>query len=97
VTDAVHAEWTKLRTIAGTWWLMASAVAVAVGASAGIAASTHVSPGGLGGAGQDPTKLALIGVDLGQAVVAVLAILAVTEEYGSPRCRAAGSCSEPKP
>jgi ABC-2 type transport system permease protein len=87
VSDALHAEWTKLRTISGTWWLIVGAVALTVAASAGIVASTHVSPGGPGGAGQDPTKLALIGVDLGQAVVAVLAILAVTDEYGTGMIR----------
>jgi ABC-2 type transport system permease protein len=87
VSDALRAEWTKLRTIVGTWWLMAGAVALTVAASAGIAASTHVSPGGPGGAGQDPTKLALIGVDLGQAVVAVLAVLAVTDEYSAGMIR----------
>ena len=90
MSDALRAEWTKLRTIAGTWWLMVGAVALTVAASAGIAASTHVSPGGSGGAsgaGQDPTKLSLIGVDLGQAVVAVLAVLAVTEEYGAGMIR----------
>jgi ABC-2 type transport system permease protein len=84
VTDALHAEWTKLRTVAGTWWLVVGAVVLTVAASAGIAASTHVSPGG---GGQDPTKLCLIGVDLGQAVVAVLAVLAVTEEYGTGMIR----------
>ena len=83
MTDALRAEWTKLRTIAGTWWLMAGAIAVTVAASAGIAASTHVSPGGPGGASQDPTKLSLIGLDLGQAVIAVLAVLAITDEYGT--------------
>jgi ABC-2 type transport system permease protein len=86
VTDALRAEWTKLRTIASTRWLMVGAAALMVAASAGVAASTHVSPGGPGGttgAGQDPTKLSLIGVDLGQAVVAVLAVLAVTDEYGA--------------
>jgi ABC-2 type transport system permease protein len=87
VTDALRAECTKLRTIAGTWWLIAGAVALTVAASAGIAASTHVSPGGPGGASQDPTKLSLIGVDLGQAIVAVLAVLAVTEEYGTGMIR----------
>lgn len=83
MTDALRAEWTKLRTIAGTWWLMVGAVALTVAASAAIAATTHVSPDGPAGASQDPTKLSLIGVDLGQAVVAVLAVLAVTEEYGT--------------
>ncbi len=90
MTDALRAEWTKLRTMAGTWWLVAAAVALTVAASAGIAASTHVSPGNPGGpgdAGQDPTKLSLIGLDLGQAVVAILAILTVTEEYGTGMIR----------
>jgi ABC-2 type transport system permease protein len=87
VRDAIRAEWTKLRTVAGTWWLMAGAVALTVAAAAGIAASTHVSPGGPGGASQDPTKLSLIGVDLGQAIVAILGVLAVTEEYGTGMIR----------
>ena len=81
MTDALRAEWTKLRTIAGTWWLIVGAVALTVAASAGIAASTHVSTGGPGGAGQDPAKLSLVGLDLGQAVIAVLAVLAITDEY----------------
>ena len=87
MTDALRAEWTKLRTIAGTWWLTVCTVAVTAAASAGIAVSTHVSPGSPGGVSQDPTKLALIGVDLGQAVVAVLAVLAVSEEYGGGMIR----------
>jgi ABC-2 type transport system permease protein len=87
VTDALRAEWTKLRTIAGTWWLMAGAVALTTAASAGVVASTHVSPAGPVDAGEDPTKLSLIGVDLGQAVIAVLAVLAVTDEYGTGMIR----------
>jgi ABC-2 type transport system permease protein len=86
VSDALSAEWTKLRTVAGTWWLLVGAIAVTVATSAGIVASTHVSPG-VAGAGQDPTKLALIGLDLGQAVVAVVAVLAVTEEYSAGMMR----------
>lgn len=84
MSDALRAEWTKLRTISGTWWLMVGAVALTVAASAGIAASTHISPGG---PGQDPTKLSLIGVDLGQAIIAVLAVMAVTDEYGTGMVR----------
>jgi ABC-2 type transport system permease protein len=87
VSDALRAEWTKLRTIAGTWWLSMAAVALTVAASAAIAASTHVSPRGVGDTGQDPTKLSLIGVDLGQAVVATLAVLAVTDEYAAGTIR----------
>ena len=85
--DALRAEWTKLRTLTGTSWLLLGAVALTVAASAVIAAATHVSPGGPGGGSQDPTKLALVGVDLGQAVVAVLAVLAISEEYATGMIR----------
>jgi ABC-2 type transport system permease protein len=87
MTNALRAEWTKLRTIAGTRWLIVGAVALTVATSAGIVGSTHVSPGGPGGASQDPTKLSLVGVDLGQVVVTVLAVLAVSEEYATGMIR----------
>jgi ABC-2 type transport system permease protein len=87
MTEALRAEWTKLRTLAGTSWLLLGTVAVTVTASALIAAATHVSLGGPGGESQDPTKLALMGVDLGQAVVAVLAVLAISEEYATGMIR----------
>jgi ABC-2 type transport system permease protein len=35
----------------------------------------------------DPTKLSLTGVYLGQAVVAILAVLSVAEEYGTGMIR----------
>lgn len=84
MSDALRAEWTKLRTIPDAWWLMLGTVVLTVAVSAAVAAATHVSAGG---AGQDPTKLALVGVDLGQAVIAALAILAVTDEYGTGMIR----------
>ncbi len=78
MTEALLAEWTKLRTLAGTGWLLAGTLAVTAGSSAAIAAATHQStPGG------DPTKLALSGVDVGQAVIVVLAVLTISEEYGT--------------
>ena len=85
MTEALRAEWIKLRTLTSTAWLLIGAVAVTVGVSAAIAADTHQSSGG---SGQDPTKLALTGIDLGQAVVAVLAVLAISEEYGTGMIRA---------
>lgn len=79
---AIRAEWTKLRTLSSTAWLLAAAIAVTVGVSTAVAAATHQSSGG-----GDPTRLALSGIDLGQAVVAVLATLAVTEEYDTGMIR----------
>jgi len=83
-TDALHAEWTKLRTVAGTAWLLVAAVVLTVGLSTASAAG--VSCGGPG-CGEDPAKVGLLGVTLGQAVVAVLAVLAVGEEYGTGMIR----------
>jgi ABC-2 type transport system permease protein len=84
VTEALRAEWIKLRTLTSTAWLLIGATAVTVGVSAAIAAGTHQSAGG---GGEDPTKLALTGIDLGQAVVAVLGVLAISEEYGTGMIR----------
>jgi ABC-2 type transport system permease protein len=78
--SAVHAEWTKLRTLSSTAWLLLGTVALtaALGAASDLAvAYTPFGPA------QDTTKLALIGVELGQAVVAVLAVLAVSSEYST--------------
>jgi ABC-2 type transport system permease protein len=74
----MRAEWTKLRTLTGTAWLLAAAVVLTVGVSAAVVAATHQSS-----RGGDPTKLALAGIDLGQAVVAVLAVLTISEEYAT--------------
>lgn len=84
MTAAVYAEWTKLRTLTGTASLVLGAVAVTIGVSAAVAAATHQSASG---GGQDPTKLALTGIDLGQAVIAVLAVLTISEEYGTGMIR----------
>ena len=79
MTDALAAEWCKLRTLAAAGWLLAATAATMVAVSAIVAVSTHISHGG----GQDPTKLALAGTVLGQAVIAVLAVLTVSEEYAT--------------
>jgi ABC-2 type transport system permease protein len=81
---ALHAEWTKLRTVAGTFWLLLGVIALTVTVSAAVAASvacphTHCSV--------DPGRVSLSGLDLGQAVVAILAVLAISGEYGTGMMR----------
>lgn len=77
---AVHAEWTKLRTVAGpAWLLLATAVLTAALSTAAVAAMTCQTSG----CGVDAPKVSLTGVQLGQALVAVLAVLAVGGEYGT--------------
>ena len=88
--DAVHAEWTKLRTLAGTWWLLAAAVAVTIAAGAAVAGTAALPPGPSGGApaaAADPARISLAGVTLGQVIVALMAVLAMGGEYGTGMIR----------
>jgi ABC-2 type transport system permease protein len=82
--NTLYAEWTKLRTAPGTIWLLLAVVVTTVAVSTlTIAAATcHAA-----GCGQDPGRLSLTGVDIGQAVVAVLAVLAIGNEYGTGMIR----------
>jgi ABC-2 type transport system permease protein len=89
VTNALHAEWTKLRTLAGTWWLLLAAAALTIAVSAAAAAAFACPPAGCAPqqAGADPAKLGLAGVNLGQVLIALLAVLAVGGEYGTGMIR----------
>jgi ABC-2 type transport system permease protein len=86
---ALHAEWTKLRTLASTWWLLAAAAAITAAVSAAAAAGAGCGPLGCAPAltGADPAKISLTGVDVGQVVVALLAALTVGGEYGNGMIR----------
>jgi ABC-2 type transport system permease protein len=81
---ALHAEWTKTRTAGGTIWLLLGVVAATVAVGGAVSAAVRC-PGA--GCGQDPAKISLSGVDLGQAVVAILAVLAIGGEYGTGMIR----------
>ncbi|MGW5688368.1 ABC transporter permease [Nonomuraea sp. NPDC003754] len=78
--QALHAEWTKLCTLAGPAWLLLALVALTPALSAAAAATVSCQATGCT---DDVTKLSLIGVQAGQAVVAILAVLAITGEYGT--------------
>jgi ABC-2 type transport system permease protein len=82
--DALRAEWAKQRTSPGTAWLLLTVVATTVAVSAAAAASARCPAAGCG---QDPGKISLTGVDLGQAAVAIVAVLAVSTEYSTGMIR----------
>ena len=65
---SVRAEWTKLRTLAGTWWLLLAVIALTAAVGAGAASAVTCQAAGCG---QDPAKIALSGIDLSQAVAAI--------------------------
>jgi ABC-2 type transport system permease protein len=82
--DALHAEWTKLRTAPGTIGLLFAAAALTVAVSAAAAAATRCPAAGCG---QDPAKVSLTGVYLGQVAVAIVAVQAIGGEYSSGMIR----------
>jgi len=82
--DALHAEWTKARTLPGTGWLLLAAVALTVVVGAAVAAAVRCPSGHCA---EDPAKISLTGIYLGQAVIAIVAVLAVSSEYSSGMIR----------
>ena len=83
--QALRAEWTKFRTVAGPAWLLAAIVAATVVISTTATAAVRC-PAGIA-CPVDTTKLSLTGVEFGQAVVAILAVLAITGEYSTGMIR----------
>jgi ABC-2 type transport system permease protein len=76
----LRAEWTKARTVSSTLWLLTGAVAATVAVGGAVAAATTCASAGCGA---DPAKVSLTGVYVGQVAVAVLAVLAVSDEYAT--------------
>jgi ABC-2 type transport system permease protein len=77
---ALNAEWTKIWTVASPRWLLLGTIAATVALSAGV---TSVLTSGTVGRAGDTTKLSLTGVELGQVLVAILAVLIISSEYSS--------------
>jgi ABC-2 type transport system permease protein len=81
---ALHAEWTKARTLRGTGWLLLAAVLLTVVVSAAVAATVRCPSGHCA---EDPAKISLTGIYLGQALIAIAAVLAVSGEYSTGMIR----------
>ncbi|MEJ3744959.1 ABC transporter permease [Actinomycetes bacterium KLBMP 9797] len=81
---ALHAEWTKIRTVASPVWLLLGTIVATVALSAGATSVVTCTAAGCGG---DVTKHSLAGVVLGQALVAILAVLVISGEYSSGMIR----------
>lgn len=80
---ACRAEWTKLRTVSSTGWILLGVVLLT--AAIGALVSWDLTPPDCERSDPscdfDLTRLSLSGVYLGQAAVVVLAVLAITSEY----------------
>ena len=84
MSPAVHAEWTKLRTLSGPGWILLGVVALTIGL--GVEADSTIGYSPIGQV-QDTAQTALTGVYLGQAMVALLAVLMVGSEYSTGMIR----------
>jgi len=82
--NALHAEWTKARTVAGPGALLLAAAALT--AVVGVVAANATSCPGQA-CSVDPAKVSLTGLYLGQAVVAIIAVNAVSGEYSTGMMR----------
>ena len=82
--DALRAEWAKLRTLPGTGWLLIAAVVLTVAVSTATAAAVSCPSGTCA---EDPAKISLTGIYLGQAVIAIVAVLVISGEYGTGMIR----------
>jgi ABC-2 type transport system permease protein len=82
--DALRAEWTKARTLASTGWLLLAAVVLTVAVSTAVAAAVTCPAGNCT---EDPARTSLTGVDLGQVIVAILAVLMISSEYSTGMIR----------
>lgn len=83
--DTLHAEWTKLRTVAGPAWLLAGTIVATVAVSTAATAAVRCPAGTA--CPVDTTKLSLTGIQAGQAIVAILAVLAISGEYSTGMIR----------
>ncbi|MFI6459864.1 ABC transporter permease subunit [Streptomyces sp. NPDC050538] len=86
--SSLHAEWTKLRTLPSTWWLLTATVALtaAVGAAAASSLTTQVCPSPTA-CHEDTVKLSLTGIQLSQSLCLVLGVLSIGAEYSTGTIR----------
>lgn len=83
IPDPLRAEWTKARTTPGAPWLFLATIALTVAVGAAAAAAVHCPHG----CAVDAARTSLAGVMAGQATVVIMAVLAVTGEYGTGMIR----------
>jgi ABC-2 type transport system permease protein len=80
VASALHAEWSKFRTVAGPASLLAGVVALTVAVGAAAASVTRCQSARCG---LDPAMVSFTGIYPAQAVAAIAGVLAVGNEYST--------------
>ncbi|MDY7104077.1 MAG: ABC transporter permease [Actinomycetota bacterium] len=80
----MHAEWTKLRTTPAVGWLLVAVVVAPVATGWSTSALSECAPGACV---RDPATISLVGVHIGQVLVAALAVVVVGGEYATGMMR----------
>ena len=78
--QALHAEWTKFRTVAGPSWVLAGVVTLTVAVAVAAASVTQCRSATCG---IDPATVSFTGIYPAQAVAAVAGVLAIGNEYST--------------
>ncbi len=91
-------EWQKLRTVRSTWFIVAIFAAGMIGLA--MLAASHENYAQMSAAGRasfDPTYDAFLGLVLGQLLLGVLGVLAITTEFSSGMIRATFAAAPRRP
>jgi ABC-2 type transport system permease protein len=83
---ALRSEFTKIRSVRSTYWTLLALVVVTVGIGA-LTCLGAVSRGADHGPNFDPAFRSLVGLYLGQLIIAVLGALTITSEYATAMIR----------
>jgi len=89
LTGALQAEWTKLRTVQSSGWLLLGVVVFTLGLGTMVAGSVNYEACALPGepCDVDTARVALGGVYVGQVAAALLGVLVVSSEYATGTIR----------
>ena len=91
-------EWQKLRTVRSTWYIVAVFAAGMIGLAVLVAGhENYAQMSAAGRASFDPTYDAFLGLVLGQLVLGVLGVLAITTEFSSGMIRATFAAAPSRP
>lgn len=85
-SGALRSEFTKIRSVRSTYWTLLALVVVTVGIGA-LSCLGAVSRGADHGPSFDPAFRSLVGLFLGQLIIAVLGALTITSEYATGMIR----------
>lgn len=83
---ALRSEFTKIRSVRSTYWTLLALVVVTVGIGT-LSCVGAISRGADHGPNFDPTFRSLVGLILGQLIIAVLGALTITSEYATGMIR----------